>query len=284
MIDSSLINILLPGQEPLVSHEYKFIYQPLTKVGCKSIKSWMLLLKEVQEQDFDPNNSLHLEEISKMYTSFTYRHYDKEDSFHIHNLANKFFGAYTNGYIKHPFWELDSKLESYKKIVFVRNPWNRIASCYVDKVTSKSQYYRIKQMQEWFREQNYKEEFFDKDGRFTFEGFLEAVGYVIDNKVQAFYDPHWLPQKTAMEAFIDEYDYIGRIESLDNDIKEVQSLFYIPAVHVGNVDKTIDKEGNYTEQKSSAGKYEKFFLNYSNIDKVVEIYNQDIELLNYTYE
>ena len=32
----------LPGHQPLVSQKHKFLYQPLTKVACKTIKAWML--------------------------------------------------------------------------------------------------------------------------------------------------------------------------------------------------------------------------------------------------
>ena len=35
---------IIPGQEPLVCDPYKFVYQPMTKVGCKTFKTWMFML------------------------------------------------------------------------------------------------------------------------------------------------------------------------------------------------------------------------------------------------
>ena len=274
-VDVELLSILLPGQEPLAVDKYKIVYQPLTKVGCKSLKSWLFLLDEHSEHSSTDNG---------YYRTVTEDHYNKDSTFHIHNLASARFGVFTNGKLLPPTWKLSKEYGSYKKIVFVRNPWNRIASCYVDKVLPTKQYYKVVQLQNWFREIDNSKKYFDKEGRFTFRGFVEAVGMVLEDENINLYDPHWIPQTTTMYTFIDEYDEIGKLETLNDDIVSFGLKYNFPTRTVGVVDKVLDKNGNHVEKKNSAGKYESFFVDLDLIERVNEIYIDDIELLNYTFE
>ena len=272
--DIELLSALLPGQEPLLVPRLKLIYQPLTKVGCKSLKSWLFIL-----DDFDK----YEDNIDEYYAQATDEHYNVDKSFHIHNLASTRYGMFTNGIIRPPTFKVPQEYYSYKKVLFVRNPWDRIASCFVDKAVPANQYWKLANMQNWFKKIDSRPEYFSEDGRFTFEGFLEAVGRVIEDEITEYFDPHWLPQSLTAYTFLDEYDEIGKLETLNEDIERIGSTLDTTVPPVGIVDKVVDRDGNHSEKKTKAGNYESFFLNSDLIKKVEQIYADDIDLFKYTY-
>ena len=84
----------LPQQQPLIFghnlgpnfREHKFIYQPVCKVGCKTIKTWMLSLLQpdtVVEAGGEHNYGNHIES----------SHMDEGTDFNIHDLAWEIFGG-----------------------------------------------------------------------------------------------------------------------------------------------------------------------------------------------
>jgi hypothetical protein len=276
-------SILLPGQEPLVSDSYKFIYQPLTKVGCKTIKSWMIILEELKQYEFDSSNPEHQQQIIELYTEYTKYHYDKSNKFHIHNACNQKFGMYTNN-------KNNSNYDDYFKFVFVRNPWDRIASCYIDKATQQTPYFRTQHLLKWMLSNTTFEEaqvyFTENNTRFTFEGFVEAVSRVIKDEVVELYDPHWLPQVYVMDYFVKDFDFVGKIENIDEDFKTIQSKLNLPTTptSTSNVDMVINSKGLHSETKKTRGKYDHFYeSNPHLVEKVNTMYQEDINRLSYKF-
>jgi len=263
---------ILPGQEPLASDLYKFVYQPLTKVGCKTFKSWMVMLEMLQGYDFNPSNEDHQDEIKNLWDQYTTNHFDKTVDFNIHAFCNQKYGVLTN----------NKNIEGYHKLIIVRNPWDRIASCFTDKVTQNTQYYKIELMQDWFKQHSGNNlDYFDKMGRFTFLGFLEALDKIFSEKIVELYDPHWLPQKSIIDLYLKDFDTIIKLENIDKEFNDFKQLLKIPIVP--NSFSVVDKQitnGKQIKNKKTKVTYNSMY-NSKISDKVFKIYREDIELLNY---
>lgn len=83
------------------------------------------------------------------------------------------------------------------KFVFVRNPYTRLVSCYLSNVLSgKTRVSGVK-------------------------SFADFVSYLEDGHLYA--NAHWVPQPDMLTLPVSEYDFIGRVESFDHDMRYVLS-------------------------------------------------------------
>ena len=95
-------NTLWPYRNWLVNHEQRFIYCPIPKVACTSIKHWFMQTL---------GSSIEFEDIS-----ITHSHVDEHYS-----------AARAN-------WRLARKaINQYQRLAVVRNPWTRTVSGFIDK-------------------------------------------------------------------------------------------------------------------------------------------------------
>ncbi|MEB3361304.1 MAG: sulfotransferase family protein [Synechococcaceae cyanobacterium] len=108
------------------------------------------------------------------------------------------------------------------KFTFVRDPYSRVLSAYLDKVGR--QRHQGRRFLLWAQRHNQPE---------TFLGFcryLEAGGL--------FLDMHWAPQVAILCLPLERFDFIGRVEHLNRDLAVVlERLFRVqaagPAPHAG---------------------------------------------------
>lgn len=142
------------------------------------------------------------------------------------------------------------KCEEYDKsnfkFAFVRNPFDRLASCYRH-IIQKGSMENIQDDTRFYREMS----------------FEEFVDVILKIKVQNM-DIHFRPQYT----FIPETpDFLGKFENIENDFK-------IICEKIG-----IDCELRH-ENKTSKTKYSDYYTPEI-IKKVVKIYKKDFELFKY---
>ena len=279
----------LPAQQPLINKEHKFIYQPLCKVGCKTIKTWMLsLLKEeivnkMGEGEFGRNMEI--------------KHGDNSD-FDIHSAAGDIFGKvggranlvdgqkqlkHDTSYIKvlddHNF-EFEDKVKDYFKFTFVRNPWVRLVSVYLQKFRHPDGLiypHAINMnasMVEVAKHHGHFDILFDRDGILSFQGFIETL-YQFSKTDYNNFDIHWLPQYIMNDMYLKDFDFIGKIENFENDFDKILKELNIkikPKYNIG----------------SNSYKFQKVYKFYENredlIYKVSEIYKEDIERYNYSFK
>jgi hypothetical protein len=142
---------------------------------------------------------------------------------------------------------IDYKPDNSFKFTFVRNPFDRLASCYRH-VIQKGAMNNIQNHPDLHRDM-------------SFEEFVDAISKI---KVEDM-DIHFRPQYT----FIPEKpDFIGKFENLSEDYLTVCKMIGIKApglLHENKTNKTIFKD--YYTQKI--------------VDKVVKLYKKDFELFKY---
>jgi len=98
-----------------------------------------------------------------------------------------------------------AELEDFFKFTFVRNPYTRILSSYLDKITTgiKARYIR------------------DNRENGILPSFSQFCQYL--NSGGLYMNAHWAPQTSLMLLPIDQFDFIGRVESFSRDLSFVAS-------------------------------------------------------------
>jgi len=91
------------------------------------------------------------------------------------------------------------------KFVFVRNPFSRTLSAYLDKVRTRSR----RRHHVWARRQGWE----------TTPTFLEFCRFLADGGLRE--DPHWAPQADCLLLPPEHFDFMGRFEWLDDDLSHV---------------------------------------------------------------
>lgn len=145
--------------------------------------------------------------------------------------------------------EYNSEWDNYFKFAFVRNPWDRVLSCFLDKT---------KQCigKSWALE--YYKRYYDC----SFEEFIDKL-----TEKNILYDGHLMPQSIMIN--MEHVDYIGKFENLKNDIKFIQNKLDIP-------------EEEITFKNTTCHEHYSEYYNKRSIEKIYYLYKNDIE--NFKYE
>ena len=101
------------------------------------------------------------------------------------------------------------------------------------------------------------------------EGLREDIKESYDN-----FDIHWLPQHLINDMYIKDFDFIGKLENFESDFDKILETLNIkikPKYKIG----------------SNSHLYQKHYKFYENnpelIDKVAEIYKEDVERYGYDF-
>lgn len=154
--------------------------------------------------------------------------------------------------VEHPF-QLHypvNAYDNYFKFAFVRNPWDRLASCWRDKV--------IKQNHFQFAQSELEK----------MKSFKNFVNYVYDQDVGNC-DVHIRSQSELID--LNKIDYLGRIETFNKDAGVIFHKLGLP-------EKEISR-WNVTSQKMPYQEYYDEQL----AEKVSHIYQRDIQIFGYHY-
>lgn len=167
-----------------IDAERKFAYIETPKVACTSIKKFMM--DQVVEGDFhlENNNEVHNREISPLL-----------------QLAEL---------------DMPSALEvwspAYRRFSFVRNPFSRLLSGFLDKLIT-NEYERQRHLPMMGFKQGYVPKLLE---------FLERLA----EKHDADRDIHFRTQSALLMLESVDYDFIGRFERFDRDFLWLQQAFY----------------------------------------------------------
>ena len=186
---------------------------------------------------------------NKMKYCFAYIHEDKKIIFYnVPKAASTFF--------RKKLFDKDQKysltnpkmpLDNYFKFSFIRNPWDRLVSNW-KMFTSRP--FRIRQLKSMT----------DKD----LSSFEDFVYFAREN-----HNHHWQPQHLFLPK---DLDFIGRLESFHNDVNEITN-------RIGIQPFDTTKKENQTDHLP----YQHYYST-SLIDKVAEMYSEEINRFKYTFE
>ena len=213
----------------IISHKHKYIYLYIPKVACTTIRE---LLARHEGIKYVPNWTMYGNRVAT--TKFNYI-------------------KYKGG----------NKYKDYFKFSFVRNPWDRLVSCYADKVVG----VRDRPNSFWVRNGNFKpfiHRYKRPFSKMSFDTFANLVIITPDKNS----DGHFRSQYTFFENI--NLDFIGRFENLNADLDNVKRQLGIDLKH-GHLWKSKRKR-NYCDYYTPELAY-----------LIGKRYEEDIEKFNYRF-
>jgi hypothetical protein len=153
----------------------------------------------------------------------------------------------------------------YYTFVFVRNPYSRVLSAYLDKVVGNRAYLTTR-LRKTPLARAYRE-------RGTVPSFAEFLSYLEHGGLYA--DGHWAPQTSLLLLPIALYDFIGKLKDIDDDLPEALSHIF-PGAEVSEKDLRV-----YTPHSTNSNKiWEGYYT--PELRKVVQrLYPEDFEAFGY---
>ncbi|XP_043942839.1 carbohydrate sulfotransferase 9-like [Protopterus annectens] len=227
----------------LVEHTHRFIYCSVPKVGCSNWKRTILQLSmNISGRDpgeFSQKN-IHRSILIKNLTSYS--------------LQKQLF-----------------LLQNYTKIMFSRNPLERLVSAYRDKFLHENDYYSTTVANKIKRKYRHKS---NDNSTVTFKEFIR---YVVEENNN---DIHWMPMFQLCQPCSIEYDFIGRHESMTEDADNILKYLGVPK-HVHFPD--YKKHSN--EGRTTLNITETFLQHFTKneIDQIYHKYKTDFLIFNYSY-
>ena len=220
-----------------VSDQTKTIYFGIPKTGCSSIRRSLQYLEVNAETELLPE-IVHDKKNSPL--SGLYTHSQNAESL-----------LYANDYFK---------------FTFVRNPFTRILSAYLDKFVHNT----------WERNIRISDLGYDSSYNFTFTHFLNYV----NDQQKNLLDIHWIPQCYLLPENLDLLNFIGRFE---NFTEEWQLVFK----NICDRSNLIDSNTSSLDvvwHTTNANQLLHSYYTEECIQIVQSVYEEDFKLFNYSNE
>lgn len=133
----------------------------------------------------------------------------------------------------------------YFKFCFVRNPYERLASAYRDKINRKIRRRRADDkkpkseiLQALERDPD------DLEAEISFADFIQAIQSLHESVGPRKLDRHWCPQHIMIMADAIDYDFVGRMENFRNDLLSIASRVNLPLTESSMPHRKASPESN----------------------------------------
>jgi hypothetical protein len=214
-----------------ISRRHGCVFVEVPKAGCSVVKR-VLQYSETGGEAFDPDASVHDRSLSP--------------------LAQPVKGGFDLA-------EIFGSPSPYFRFSFVRNPYTRALSCYLEKIAG----------EQWLRDKRLPELGFAPDEDVSFVDFLRRVA----EQEPAAMDIHWAPQHALLSMGRVEYGFLGRFENFQKDLQRVID-------HLG-LDVPSDLLTTRTTHVTGAGGRLHDYYDDESRRLVQQIYRKDFERLGY---
>ena len=223
----------------------KFVYFVIQKVACTSVKTALLPL-------FDPDVA-----------PFVATRMDGTQVVQVHKLFDRSNCQIGKGEL---LKGLDNKLSDYFEFTFVRNPWDRLVSCYSQKIVTVPKLLGFKRAN--LNPSGEKDRFYPG---MQFADFVEVVHATPDEEANPHFRSQYLtvcdPEGRIMA------DFVGRFENLFEEFVAVSQTIGAPELELpAHLQSHSRKSRPYTD-----------FYDERLKGLVHERYQKDIEMFGYTY-
>ena len=221
-----------------ISDKYQFVYVETPKVACSSIKK-----------------TLQKIELNESKTQLPINPHNKKKS-----------------PLQAPYdltiWRMKKALTSreYFRFSFVRNPYSRVLSAYLNKVGNPAERERL-----FFRNQLE----LTSNEELSFLDFLKIILQQTPDKM----DIHWCPQSDLLGYAKIKYDFIGRFENFNEDFQ-----FVIAKILEKEPHKIKDIIAVDQTHQTNANNYLGEYLTKEAQSLIQKIYQKDFENFGYSYE
>jgi len=150
---------------------------------------------------------------------------------------------------------------AFFKFVFVRNPFTRVLSAYLDKIVRPDQGHKA--YRRYLRQTG--------AGRdYKVPSFSDFCRYIADSGL--YDDAHWAPQTDCLILPFDRFDFVGRFEALDRDLTQViATIFPDQTVEPVTAGPTPTRAAEHLTQHYTA----------RDVAIVQELFAKDFEMLGY---
>ncbi|KAK3589486.1 hypothetical protein CHS0354_030609 [Potamilus streckersoni] len=181
----------------IVNDQYKVLYCYIPKVACTNLKRMFLILTG----KMNTSNLLSIK------------------SGDVHFTFDKYF-TYLDNYSQQ---EADRRIQSYRKVIFVREPLERLLSAYRNKFLQNSTYFHQrfgKKIVRQFRILPSKQSI-ETGSDVKFDEFIK---YIMDPETRNQYNEHWDKFTSLCDPCTIPYDFIGKYETFNNDIQSLLEM------------------------------------------------------------
>ncbi|MEK8019469.1 MAG: sulfotransferase family protein, partial [Candidatus Parabeggiatoa sp.] len=245
----------LPEKRFLINHQNRIIYCPIHKVASTTLKL-QLILTNNPNVVFDVNKDRPSE--AKYCCSLATYSFEE---------ANKLLQ--------------DSR---YLKVVFVRNPWERLTSAYLNRIVTKGNLSGI--VLTAYKDKALPSNYLKS---ITFRQFIDYIMVTDDNDLNI----HWQPQYLYLGN--QHFDFIGRYENLATDFERLKQMTQLPSILIKenatqycpqaiNSDKKFcDYSPNELRQLAGGFPSYEYFYPPDLIECVIKRYQKDVEMFGYSF-
>lgn len=143
-----------------------------------------------------------------------------------------------------------NQLKKMYCFAIVRNPFTRTLSAYLDKVERRAS---------------------KNNKKLTFICFLKQLA-----NGQLYSNAHWAPQHSLLLLPLDDFNFIGKVESLEDDLKHVRA-------QILNKKSKAELKAFNTNATGARKKLDVYYDNHA-IGLVIELFKKDFELFSYSYK
>ncbi|XP_069495425.1 carbohydrate sulfotransferase 8 [Ambystoma mexicanum] len=232
-----------------VEDKYKILYCEVPKVGCSNWKRVLMVLNGLASSTKDiQHNTVHYGNYLKRLDSF-----DRKGIYH--------------------------RLNTYTKMLFIREPFERLVSAFRDKFEHANNYYHPvfgKAIISRYR-QNATQEALRTGSGVQFKEFMQ---YLLDVHRPVGMDIHWDHVSRLCSPCLIDYDFIGKFESMEEDANFLLHLIGAPQ----NLTFPRFKDRHSNEVRTTTKITQQYFsqLSPSERQRAYDFYYMDYLMFNYS--
>jgi chondroitin 4-sulfotransferase 11 len=189
----------------------------------------------------------------------------------LHRDAKQDYGTYEthddlNDIVK------NKNYKNYFKFAFVRNPWARVVSCYLNKIV-KGQ----------IKDRDFLDNYIGLKSDMSFEDFVNFLT-IGRGRFDFLSDRHWMSQHKFL---IDKsgkilVDYIGKLENIDSDFMKVCKKIGLPNIELPKYNTRFDWGVDIKNNEAGPSYYRSYYTDKTR-KLISRRYKKDISLFNYEF-